>query len=378
MRVRAAICWEPGHELEIDEVDLEGPRAGECLVRLAATGVCHTDAYTMSGRDPEGRFPVVLGHEGAGVVEDVGPGVTSLRPGDHVIPLYIPECRACEFCLSGKTNLCGRLRETQALGLMPDRTSRLSHRGRMLHHYMGTSTFAERTIVPEIALAKIRADAPLETVCLLGCGVTTGIGAVLNTAKVEPGASVAVFGLGGIGLSVIQGAVMAGAERIIGVDTNPRKFALATAFGATDTLDPTTVADAAAAIVDMTGGGVDHSFECIGNIEVMGQALACTHKGWGQSIIIGVAGSGEEIHARPFLLVTGRSWRGTAFGGTKGRTQLPRLVDRYLAGRIKLDELVTRRLRLEEINVAFDLMRRGEAIRSVVHFGPLSDGPAPS
>ncbi len=356
MKIRAAICWEPGRPLDVEDVDLDGPRAGECLVRLVATGVCHTDAYTMSGRDPEGRFPVVLGHEGAGIVEEVGPGVASLRPGDHVIPLYIPECRECEFCLSGKSNLCGRLRETQSLGLMPDRTSRLSHRGRMLCHYMGTSTFAERTVVPEIALAKIRADAPLETVCLLGCGVTTGIGAVLNTAKVEPGASVAVFGLGGIGLSVVQGAVLAGAERIIAIDTNPQKFALATALGATDTLDPRTVDDVVGAIVEMTGGGVDYSFECIGNVEVMGQALACTHKGWGQAIIIGVAGAGEEIHARPFLLVTGRSWRGTAFGGTKGRTELPRLVDRYLAGRIKLDELVTRRLPLAEINTAFDLM----------------------
>jgi S-(hydroxymethyl)glutathione dehydrogenase/alcohol dehydrogenase len=373
MKVRAAICWEPGRSLEVDEIDLDGPRAGECLVRLVATGVCHTDAYTMSGRDPEGRFPVVLGHEGAGIVEEVGAGVSSLRPGDHVIPLYIPECRACEFCLSGKTNLCGRLRETQSLGLMPDRTSRLSHHGRMLHHYMGTSTFAERTVVPEIALAKIRPDAPLATVCLLGCGVTTGIGAVLNTARVEPGASVAVFGLGGIGLSVIQGATLAGAERIIGIDTNPKKFALATALGATDTLDANAVDDVVAAIVEMTDGGVDYSFECIGNVEVMGQALACTHKGWGQSIVIGVAGAGEEIHARPFLLVTGRSWRGSAFGGTKGRTQLPRLVDRYLAGRIKLDELVTRRLPLDEINTAFDLMHRGEAIRSVIQYGASSE-----
>jgi S-(hydroxymethyl)glutathione dehydrogenase/alcohol dehydrogenase len=370
MKVRAAICWEPGRPLEVDEIDLAGPREGECLVRLAASGVCHTDAYTMSGRDPEGLFPVVLGHEGAGVVEEIGRGVSGLAPGDHVIPLYIPECRACEFCLSGKTNLCGRLRETQALGLMPDRTSRLSHRGRRLHHYMGTSTFAEYTVVPEIALAKIRHDAPLETVCLLGCGVTTGIGAVLHTAKVEPGASVAVFGLGGIGLSVIQGAVLAGAERIIAIDTNPKKFALATAFGATDTLDPTVVGDVVAAVVELTNGGVDYAFECIGNVEVMGQALACTHKGWGQSIIIGVAGAGEEIHARPFLLVTGRSWRGTAFGGTKGRTQLPRFVDRYLAGRIKLDELVTRRLPLEEINTAFDLLHRGEAIRSIVMYRP--------
>jgi S-(hydroxymethyl)glutathione dehydrogenase/alcohol dehydrogenase len=368
MKVKAAICREPGTPLVVDEIDLEGPRAGECLVRLKATGVCHTDAFTMSGRDPEGRFPVILGHEGAGVVAEVGAGVRSLAVGDHVIPLYIPECRECVFCLSGKTNLCGKLRETQGRGVMPDGTSRLSCRGEMLHHYMGTSTFAEYTIVPEIALAKIRADAPLDKVCLLGCGVTTGIGAVLNTARVEPGASVAVFGLGGIGLSVIQGAVLAGAERIIGIDTNPAKFPLATRLGATDTLDPTTIADVAQAVVDMTGGGVDYSFECIGNVEVMGQALACTHKGWGQAIIIGVAGAGEEIHARPFLLVTGRSWRGTAFGGTRGRSQLPRLVDRYMTGRIKLDELITATLPLERINDAFDLMRRGGSIRSVIAY----------
>ena len=368
MKVRAAICWEPATPLVVDEIDLEGPRAGECLVRLRATGVCHTDAFTMSGRDPEGRFPVVLGHEGAGVVEEVGAGVRSLVVGDHVIPLYIPECRECVFCLSGKTNLCGRLRETQGRGVMPDGTSRLSHGGTMLHHYMGTSTFAEYTVVPEIALAKIRPDAPLEKVCLLGCGVTTGIGAVLNTAKVEPGASVAVFGLGGIGLSVIQGAVLAGAERIIGIDTNAGKFALAAQLGATDTLDPGATPDVAQAIVDMTGGGVDYSFECIGNVEVMGQALACTHKGWGQAIIIGVAGAGEEIHARPFLLVTGRSWRGTAFGGTRGRSQLPRLVDRYMTGRIKLDELITATLPLERINDAFELMHRGTAIRSVIAY----------
>src|SRR6266404_1993654 len=371
VKVRAAVCWEPQKPLVIDEIDLEGPRAGECLVRLVATGVCHTDAYTMSGRDPSGLFPAVLGHEGGGVVEEVAPGVTSLRPGDHVIPLYIPECRQCEFCLSGRTNLCGALLATQGKGLMPDGTSRLSHRGRPLHHYMGTSTFAEWTVVPEIALAKIRSDAPLDKVCLLGCGVTTGIGAVLNTARVHPGAAVAVFGLGGIGLSVIQGAVLAGAERIIGIDVNAKKFAMARRLGATDCVDATQVPKVAEAVVEMTGGGVDYSFECIGNVDVMGQALACTHKGWGQSIVIGVAGAGEEIHARPFLLVTGRSWRGTAFGGTKGRTELPRLVDRYLAGRIKLDELVTRRLPLAEINTAFDLMHSGEAIRSVVHFGPL-------
>lgn len=366
MKVKAAVCWEAGGPLEVDEIDLEGPKAGECLVRLAATGVCHTDAYTMSGKDPEGRFPVVLGHEGAGVVEEVGPGVTSVAPGDHVIPLYIPECRECRYCLSGRTNLCVKLRETQGLGLMPDGTSRLSHNGRMLHHYMGTSTFAECTVLPEIALAKIRADAPLDKVCLLGCAVTTGIGAVLHTARVEPGSSLAVFGLGGVGLSVVQGAVMAGAERIIGVDVNPGKFELAREFGATDLLDPSEVDDVVGTIVEMTGGGVDYSFECIGNVEVMGQALACTARGWGESIIIGVAGAGEEIRARPFLLVTGRSWRGTAFGGTRGRTQLPQFVDRYMAGRIRLDEMVNATLPLEEINTAFERLHRGDVIRSVI------------
>jgi S-(hydroxymethyl)glutathione dehydrogenase/alcohol dehydrogenase len=368
VKVRAAIAWEPGRDLEIEEVDLEGPKAGECLVRLAASGVCHTDAYTLSGKDPEGLFPVVLGHEGAGVVEEVGPGVTSVKPGDHVIPLYTAECRQCVFCLSGKTNLCGAVRETQGKGLMPDGTSRLSHGGKMLHHYMGTSTFAERTVCGEISLAVVRKDAPLDKICLLGCGVTTGIGAVLNTAKVEPGASVAVYGLGGIGLSVVQGAVMAGAERIIGVDTNPAKFTLAKQLGATEFIDPRQVDDVAAAIVELTDGGVDYSFECIGNVEVMGQALACTHKGWGQSIIIGVAGAGEEIHARPFLLVTGRSWRGTAFGGVRGRTELPRFVDRYMAGRIKLDELITATMPLDDVNRAFELMHGGEAIRSVVTY----------
>ncbi len=366
MKITAAVAWEAGKPLAIEQIDLEGPRAGECLVRLAATGVCHTDAYTLSGKDPEGLFPCVLGHEGAGVVVEVGSGVRSLAIGDHVIPLYIPECRECKFCLSGKTNLCARIRETQGKGLMPDGTSRLSARGKPLHHYMGTSTFATHTVVPEIALAKVRKDAPLDRICLLGCGVTTGIGAVLHTAKVEPGSSVAVFGLGGIGLSVIQGAVMAGAERIIGVDLNPRKFELAKAFGATDFLNPKDVPEVAAAIVSMTDGGVDYSFECIGNVDVMGQALACTSRGWGQAIIIGVAGSGQEIHARPFLLVTGRSWRGTAFGGTKGRTQLPRFVDRYLNGRIKLDEMVTAELPLERINDAFDLMHEGSAIRSII------------
>ncbi len=368
MKVKAAVAWQAGKPLEIEEIELAGPRAGECLVRLAATGVCHTDAYTLSGKDPEGLFPVVLGHEGAGVVEEVGPDVRGLRAGDHVIPLYIPECRECRFCLSGKTNLCVKIRETQGKGLMPDGTSRLSARGKTLHHYMGTSTFASFTVVPEIALAKVRKDAPLDRICLLGCGVTTGIGAVLHTAKVEPGSSVAVFGLGGIGLSVIQGAVMAGAERIIGVDLNPRKFELAKQLGASDFVNPKDTPDVAAAIVSMTDGGVDYSFECIGNVDVMFQALACTVRGWGQSIVIGVAGAGQEIHARPFLLVTGRSWRGTAFGGTKGRTQLPRFVDRYMSGRIKLDEMVTAELPLERINDAFDRMHDGSAIRSVIKY----------
>ncbi|HIG02089.1 MAG TPA: S-(hydroxymethyl)glutathione dehydrogenase/class III alcohol dehydrogenase [Myxococcales bacterium] len=366
MKVRAAIAVAAGEPLVVDEIDLEGPGPGECLVRLAATGVCHTDAFTLSGDDPEGLFPAVLGHEGAGVVEEVGPGVKSLGVGDHVIPLYTPECRQCKFCLSGKTNLCGAIRETQGRGLMPDGTSRISYRGQKIHHYMGTSTFAEYTVVPEIALAKVRKDAPLDKICLLGCGVTTGIGAVLHTAKVEPGASVAVFGLGGIGLSVIQGAVMAGADRIIAVDLNEKKFPLAEQFGATDFVNPGAVEDAEAAIIEMTDGGVDYSFECIGNVETMGTALRCCHKGWGESIIIGVAGAGAEIHARPFLLVTGRSWRGTAFGGTRGRTQLPGFVDRYMAGRIQLDEMVSRTLPLEEINTALTLMHDGEVIRSVI------------
>ena len=368
MKVRAAIAPAAGQPLVVDEIDLEGPKRGECLVRLAATGVCHTDAFTLSGDDPEGLFPVVLGHEGAGVVEEVGAGVESLSVGDHIIPLYTPECRQCKFCLSGKTNLCGAIRETQGRGLMPDGTSRIRYEGKPVHHYMGTSTFAEYTIVPEIALARVRPDAPMDKICLLGCGVTTGIGAVLHTAEVEPGASVAIFGLGGIGLAVIQGAVMAGAERIIAVDVNEKKFPLAEQFGATECLNPRRVGDIEAAIIDMTDGGVDYSFECIGNVETMGNALRCTHKGWGESIIIGVAGAGQEIHARPFLLVTGRSWRGTAFGGTRGRTQLPGFVDRYMEGGIKLDEMVSRTLPLEEINRAFDLMHTGEVIRSVILF----------
>jgi S-(hydroxymethyl)glutathione dehydrogenase/alcohol dehydrogenase len=368
MKVKAAVCWKPEEPLAIEEIDLEGPKKGECLVRLVATGVCHTDAYTMSGRDPSGLFPAVLGHEGGGVVEEVGPGVAELKPGDHVIPLYIPECRNCEFCLSGKTNLCGAILATQGRGLMPDGSSRLSHEGKILHHYMGTSTFAEYTVVPEIALAKVRRDAPLDKVCLLGCAITTGIGAVLNTARVHPSATVAVFGLGGVGLSVVQGAVMAGAARIIGIDIKPVKFDMARRLGATDFVDAGEVANVAEAIVEMTGGGVDFSFECIGNVEVMGQALLCTHKGWGQSIVIGVAGAGEEIHARPFLLVTGRSWRGTAFGGTRGRTQLPRYVDWYMNDRIKVDEFVTHTMALEQINDAFELMHRGESIRSVIRY----------
>ena len=368
MKIRAAICFAPQQPLVVDEIELAGPKAGECLVRLAATGVCHTDAYTMSGRDPSALFPCVLGHEGAGVVEEVGPGVTSLKRGDHVIPLYIPECRNCKFCLSGKTNLCGAILATQGRGLMPDGTSRLSYKGKPLLHYMGTSTFAECTVVPEIALAKIRPDAPLEKVCLLGCGITTGIGAVLNTANVHPGATVAVFGLGGIGVSVVQGAAMAGAGRIIGIDLNSRKYELARQFGATDCLNPGEVANVAEALVEMTEGGVDFAFECIGNVEVMNQALMSCHKGWGQCIIIGVAGAGEEIHVRPFLLVTGRTWRGTAFGGTRGRTQLPTYVDWSMSGRLRIDEYITHTMPLERINEAFDLMHRGESIRSVVRF----------
>ncbi len=368
MKVEAAIAVEAGKPLEIDMIELEGPKEGECLVRLVATGVCHTDAFTLSGDDPEGLFPAVLGHEGAGVVEAVGPGVRSLSVGDHVIPLYTPECRACKFCLSGKTNLCGAIRATQGKGLMPDGTSRIRWRGNPIHHYMGTSTFAKATVVPEIALAKVRKDAPLDKICLLGCGVTTGIGAVLNTAKVEPGSTVAILGLGGIGLAVVQGAVMAGAERIIAIDMNPKKFPLAMQFGATECIDPKDVSDLEAHIVEITDGGVDYSFECIGNVETMGTALRITHKGWGQSIIIGVAGAGKEIHARPFLLVTGRVWRGSAFGGTKGRTQLPGLVDRYMNGRVKLDEMVSRELPLSRINEAFELMHHGEVIRSVIRY----------
>ena len=369
MKSRAAIAWEAGKPLQIEEVDVAGPKAGEVLVQIVATGVCHTDAYTLSGKDPEGIFPSILGHEGAGIVQEVGEGVTSLKPGDHVIPLYTAECRQCKFCLSGKTNLCQAVRATQGQGLMPDSTSRFSLNGKLLHHYMSTSTFSEYTVVPEISLAKVSKEAPLDKICLLGCGVTTGIGAVLNTAKVEPGSTVAVFGLGGIGLSVIQGAVMAKAERIIAIDTNPAKETLARQFGATDFINPKDYNNSIQeVIVELTDGGVDYSFECIGNVNVMRSALECCHKGWGESIIIGVAGAGEEIATRPFQLVTGRVWKGSAFGGVKGRTELPGYVDRYMNGEIKIDEFVTHTMGLDEINTAFDLLHEGKSIRSVILF----------
>ena len=370
MKSRAAVAWEAGKPLTIEQVDVAGPKAGEVLVRIVATGVCHTDAFTLSGADPEGMFPVILGHEGGGIVEEVGEGVTSLKVGDHVIPLYTPECGECKFCLSGKTNLCQKIRVTQGKGLMPDGTSRFSINGKPLLHYMGTSTFSEYTVLPEISLAKINKAAPLEKVCLLGCGITTGIGAVLNTAKVEPGASVAVFGLGGIGLSVVQGAVMAKAGRIVVVDTNPDKFEMAKALGATDFVNPKDYPGTPIqqVIVDLTDGGVDYSFECIGNVQVMRAALECCHKGWGESIIIGVAGAGQEISTRPFQLVTGRVWRGSAFGGVKGRSQLPGYVDRYMSGEIKIDEMITEVLPLERINEAFELMHAGKVIRSVIHY----------
>jgi len=369
MKSRAAVAWEPGKPLSIETIDVEGPKAGEVLLRVVATGICHTDAFTLSGADPEGLFPAVLGHEGGAVVEEVGTGVSSVGPGDHVIPLYTPECRECRFCRSGRTNLCQAIRSTQGQGLMPDGTSRFSIRGQPIRHYMGTSTFSEYTVLPEIAVAKVSPDAPLDKVCLLGCGITTGIGAVLNTARVEAGSTVAVFGLGGIGLSVIQGAVMARAERIIGIDTNPSKAAMATQFGATDFVNPDDydqpIQDV---IVEMTAGGADYSFECVGNVGLMRSALECCHKGWGESVIIGVAGTGEEILTRPFQLVTGRVWRGTAFGGVRGRTELPGLVDQYLAGDIRIDEMVTHTLELDRINDAFDLMHEGKSIRSVVYF----------
>ncbi|MEP7067750.1 MAG: S-(hydroxymethyl)glutathione dehydrogenase/class III alcohol dehydrogenase [Usitatibacter sp.] len=366
MKTRAAVAWAAGKPLTIEEVDLEGPRAGEALVEVKATGICHTDHFTLSGADPEGLFPAILGHEGAGVVMEVGPGVTSIAPGDHVIPLYTPECRQCKFCLSRKTNLCQRIRATQGKGLMPDGTTRFSLKGKPILHYMGTSTFANHIVVPEIALAKIRSDAPFETACYIGCGVTTGVGAVIFTAKVEAGANVVVFGLGGIGLNVVQGAKMVGAAKIIGVDLNPAREALARKFGMTHFINPRNVPGVVDAIVQLTDGGADYSFECIGNTATMRQALECCHKGWGQSVVIGVAGAGEEISTRPFQLVTGRVWKGSAFGGARGRTDVPRIVDWYMEGRIAIDELITHKLPLERINEGFELMERGESIRSVV------------
>jgi len=369
MDVRAAVARQAGKPLTIETVQLEGPKAGEVLVEIKATGVCHTDEFTLSGADPEGIFPAILGHEGAGIVVDTGPGVTSLKKGDHVIPLYTPECRQCEYCTSGKTNLCQAIRETQGQGLMPDGSSRFSIGGEKVFHYMGTSTFANFTVLPEIALAKIREDAPFDKVCYIGCGVTTGIGAVINTAKVEPGANVVIFGLGGIGLNVVQGARLAGADMIVGVDLNPNRKELAEKFGMTHFVNPAEVGgDLVPYLVDLTKGGADYSFECIGNVEVMRQALECCHKGWGVSVIIGVAPAGAEISTRPFQLVTGREWKGTAFGGARGRTDVPKIVDWYMDGKINIDDLITHKLPLEKINDAFDLMHAGTSIRSVVEF----------
>jgi len=366
MKTRAAVAFEAGKPLEILEIDLEGPKAGEVLVEMKATGVCHTDAFTLSGDDPEGAFPVVLGHEGAGIVTAIGEGVTSVKVGDTVIPLYTPECRECEFCLNPKTNLCQKIRATQGAGLMPDGTTRFSHEGKDLLHYMGCSTFANHIVVPEIALAKIRDDAPLDKVCYIGCGVTTGVGAVIFDAKVEPGSTVVVFGLGGIGLNCIQGARIAGASQIIGIDINEGKVELAEKFGMTDFINPKNVDNIVDSIVELTGGGADYSFECIGNVNTMRQALECCHKGWGESWIIGVAGAGQEISTRPFQLVTGRVWRGSAFGGARGRTDVPKIVDWYMDGKINIDDLTTHTMPLEDINKAFDLMHSGESIRSVV------------
>jgi S-(hydroxymethyl)glutathione dehydrogenase/alcohol dehydrogenase len=369
MKTRAAIAFEVGKPLVVDEVDLDGPKAGEVLVELKATGVCHTDEFTRSGADPEGLFPVIFGHEGAGVVLEVGAGVTSVAPGDHVIPLYTPECRACKSCLSRKTNLCTAIRATQGKGVMPDGTSRFSYRGTKLHHYMGCSTFANHTVLPEIALAKVRNDASFSSICYLGCGVTTGIGAVLWTAKVEAGANVVVFGLGGIGLNVIQGARLVGADKIIGVDINPAREAIGRRFGMTHFVNPKAITgDLVPHLVELTGGGADYSFECVGNVGLMRQALECCHRGWGVSVIIGVAGSGQEIATRPFQLVTGRVWKGTAFGGARGRSDVPRLVDWYMDKKIEIDSLITHKLPLERINEAFDLMHAGSSIRTVVEF----------
>ena len=370
MKVKAAIAIEKAKPLIIDYVDLEGPKMGEVLVEIKSTGVCHTDAYTLSGDDPEGIFPSILGHEGAGVVVEVGAGVTSLKKDDHVIPLYTPECRKCKFCLSGKTNLCQAIRETQGKGLMPDGTSRFSYKGKILFHYMGTSTFANYTVIPEIALAKIRNDAPANKACYIGCGVTTGIGAVINTAKVEEGATTVVFGLGGIGLNVIQGCKLAKASVIVGVDLNPERKQIAEKFGMTDFVNPKDYPDnkLQEKLIELTNGGADYSFECIGNVNVMRQALECCHKGWGESIIIGVAGSGQEIATRPFQLVTGRVWKGTAFGGAKGRTDVPKIVDWYMDKKINIDDLITHEFSIQDINKAFDLMHEGKSIRSVINF----------
>ena len=369
MKSRAAVAYGPGQPLVVEEVDLEGPRAGEVLVEIKATGVCHTDEFTRSGADPEGLFPVILGHEGAGVVREVGAGVTSVKPGDHVIPLYTPECRQCKSCTSHKTNLCTSIRATQGKGLMPDGTSRFSLKGKPIHHYMGCSTFSNFTVLPEIALAKIRPDAPFDKACYIGCGVTTGVGAVIKTAKVEPGANVVVFGLGGIGLNVVQGARLAGANMIVGVDLNPARETLARQFGLTHFVNPKDVkGDLVAHLVELTGGGADYSFECVGSVDLMRQALECTHRGWGVSVIIGVAGAGQEIKTRPFQLVTGRVWKGTAFGGVRGRTEVPAIVDWYMDGRIAIDPLITHKLPLARINEAFDLMHTGESIRTVIEF----------
>ena len=374
MDVRAAVAHQAGQPLTIETVQLEGPREGEVLVEIKATGICHTDEFTLSGGDPEGLFPTILGHEGAGVVVDVGPGVSSVAKGDHVIPLYTPECRTCEYCLNPKTNLCQAIRTTQGQGLMPDGSSRFSLGGEKLYHYMGCSTFANYTVLPEIALAKVRKDAPFDKICYIGCGVTTGLGAVMNTAKVEPGANVVVFGLGGIGLNVIQGARLVGADKIVGVDINPNKRAMAEKFGMTHFVNPAEFGptkagdDLVAHLVEVTGGGADYSFECIGRVDTMRQALECTHKGWGVSVIIGVAGAGQEISTRPFQLVTGRTWMGTAFGGARGRTDVPKIVDWYMDGKIEIDDLITHTLPLDDINDAFDLMHAGKSIRSVVTF----------
>jgi S-(hydroxymethyl)glutathione dehydrogenase / alcohol dehydrogenase len=370
MKTKAAVAYEPGKDLVIEEVELEGPKANEVLVQMKATGVCHTDEFTRSGGDPEGLFPVIFGHEGAGVVVEVGAAVTSLKPGDHVIPLYTPECRACKSCLSRKTNLCTAIRATQGKGVMPDGTSRFSIGKTKIHHYMGCSTFSEFSVLPEIALATVRADAPFDKICYIGCGVTTGIGAVIYTAKVEPGANVVVFGLGGIGLNVVQGARLAGADRIIGVDLNDRREALGRKFGMTHFVNPKTLGgDLVAHLIELTDGGADYSFECVGSVELMRQALECCHRGWGVSVIIGVAGAGQEIRTRPFQLVTGRVWKGSAFGGARGRTDVPKIVDWYMQGKIDIDTLITHKLPLSRINEAFQLMHAGESIRTVVEYG---------